>query len=87
MTPPIELPEISIIVGLMVVAMSGLMYIIRAEIRRNGDTLRKEMAPNHGTSMRDAIDRLEAGQTRMEDHLTRIDEKHDEHISWHMGKD
>ena len=44
-----------------------------AETKANGE----QLMPNHGTSMRDAIDRIEA-------HVLRTESKLDHHISWHM---
>jgi hypothetical protein len=89
-----EIPEASEIgwtVAILVPCMGALLYIIRAEIRKNGvgiDTMNAEMQNNHGTSLRDAIDRLEQGQQRNEEHLLRIESKHDQHIIWHAtGRD
>lgn len=48
--------------------LSALMFIIDARIRR----ILYELKPNHGSSMRDAIDRIER---RLDDHITRHSEQ------------
>jgi hypothetical protein len=64
----IEPSAIAIFTAIMVPVLGGLLYIIRAEIRKNTattDATHEQMIPNHGTSLRDAVDRIEHG--RLED--------------------
>lgn len=56
---PGDLVAVLTVVG---IALSALLWLVRAEIRRNGYDIRangEQLAPNHGTSLRDAVDRLE----------------------------
>jgi|GEM_PF-2118117 len=62
------------ICGTLLVAISalagGLLYVIRAEVRKGNVTTEQahaEMIPNHGTSMRDAVDRIERRQGEYRD--------------------
>jgi len=62
-----------IIVSLAAPLLAGMLYIIRAEIRKSRDLLavntqattavHEQTIPDHGTSMRDAIDRIERRQS------------------------
>lgn len=64
------LVSISVIVG----------YLIRAEVRRTGEATKvakEQLLPNHGTSLRDAVDRIEA-------HVLRTEAKLDRHIEHHL---
>jgi hypothetical protein len=94
----IEPSIIAIITAIMVPVLAGLLYIIRAEIRKNTtvtDATHAQTVPNHGTSLRDAVDRIERG--RHEDRqmfLSRIDDVHSDvkatradlanHIDFHL---
>ena len=56
-----------------VIVLGGLLYLIRAEIARNTTATKAnsdQMQPNHGASMRDAVDRIE--RTQREDRATYI---------------
>ena len=85
-----------------IVLSSGLLlYIIRAEIRRNTkttDATHEQMIPNHGTSLRDAIDRIERRQQEDRDaYHSLISDVHADvkatradlatHINWHLSKE
>lgn len=57
-------------VAVILAATGGGMYVIRSEVRKGTDTAtaaHEEMIPNHGSSLRDAIDRIES---RMQDDRT-----------------
>jgi len=52
-------------VTVILAAVAGCMYVIRAEVRKGNSVAEAshvEMIPNHGSSMRDAIDRIESRQ-------------------------
>jgi hypothetical protein len=58
-------------VTVILAAVAGCMYVIRAEVRKgNTDSAAAhvELIPNHGSSLRDAVDRIEARQ--IEDRAT-----------------
>lgn len=95
-------PSVAAAVTAVLVPMLGaLMYVIRAEIRRNTkvtDSTALQMIPNHGTSMRDAIDRIEKRQQEdRETYQGLISDVHADvkatrsdlsnHIDWHMNKE
>jgi len=63
-TPP-ELLTILTIIG---VTMAALFFIIDSRVRKTLEELR----PNHGSSLRDAVDRIET--------------KIDSHIEWHLDR-
>ena len=61
----IEPSAIAVLTAIMVPVVGALLYVIRAEIRKNTkttDATHEQMVPNHGTSMRDAVDRIEKRQ-------------------------
>lgn len=54
------------------------------KIRQDITDIKKELHPNGGSSMRDAINRLEDTQTEIKIDLKDVREKIDDHISWHL---
>jgi uncharacterized membrane protein len=83
----IEPSAIAIITAVMVPVLAGLLYIIRAEIRRNTkttDDTHAQVIPNHGTSLRDAIDRMERqlAEVHIDVRQTRSDLAN--HIDFHL---
>lgn len=54
------------------------------KIRQDITDIKKELHPNGGTSMRDAINRLEDTQIEIKTDLKDVREKIDDHISWHL---
>lgn len=46
--------------------------------------IKKELHPNGGSSLRDAVNRLEKTQSEIKDDLHDLREKIDDHISWHL---
>lgn len=85
----IEPSAIAIVTAVMVPVLAGLLYIIRAEIRRNTkttDDTHAQVIPNHGhgTSLRDAIDRMERqlSEVHLDVRQTRSDLAN--HIDFHL---
>ena len=84
----IEPSAIAILTGIMVPLVGALLYIIRAEIRKNSavtDATHEQMIPNHGTSLRDAVDRIEHG--RLEDRALYQQLIHDVHTDVRYVRD
>ena len=54
------------------------------KIRQDITDIKKELHPNGGSSMRDAINRLEDTQTEIKIDLKEVREKIDDHIQWHL---
>lgn len=74
MPPWIDTPqEILTILTISGVVMAVLFFIIDARV---GKVVR-EFRPNGGSSLRDAIDRIEHKQDR-------IEQKIDDHVTWHL---
>lgn len=68
-----------------IIAAAGLFnkYFF-AKMRQDITDIKKELHPNGGTSMRDAINRLEDTQTEIKTDLKDVREKIDGHIQWHL---
>lgn len=64
-----DLADVPVIIAIMTAVIGVLTYVIKREV----DSVKHEMFPNSGKSMRDAIDRIE--------------KKLDDHFVWHMDKD
>lgn len=74
MPPWIDTPaEIVTILTIAGVAIGVLFFIIDARVSK----VNREFKPNGGSSMRDAIDRIERKQDR-------IESKIDDHVTWHL---
>lgn len=54
------------------VLFAALLWLIKAQILQM-----RELKPNHGSSMRDAVDRIERN-------IERIESKIDGHVKWHL---
>jgi len=50
------------------------------------EKINKELHPNHGTSLRDAINRIEETQSELKDNIKEVREKIDDHIVWHLDQ-
>lgn len=73
---------LTIIITVISLVIASGMYVIRAEVRKGNTAVNRngaELVPNHGSSMRDAIDRIERRQAEdRELFLDRIDDVHDD---------
>jgi hypothetical protein len=68
--------EIATIMAIGASIVGVLFWIVRAKVNE----VLYETRPNSGTSMRDAVDRIET-------HMLRVEEKIDGHITWHLDKE
>lgn len=66
-------PEVLTLLSILAVVLSGLTWLIRAQIRQM-----REMKPNHGSSMRDAIDRIERRQENIQTDIRELRMQHNE---------
>jgi len=64
--------EILTVLSITTMVFAGLMWLIKAQIAQM-----KELKPNGGSSMRDAINRIEERQINIQDKLHR-------HLEWHL---
>jgi hypothetical protein len=49
--------------------------------------IKHELTPNSGTSLRDAVDRIETSVSSITEELTRLDKKIERHMGYHEGAD
>jgi hypothetical protein len=68
-----DLADVPVIILLLSTFFGALMWVIKREV----SDVKHEMFPNSGKSMRDVVDRMEERQIR-------IEEKLDDHITWHI---
>lgn len=67
--------EILTVLSITAMVLAALMWLIKAV-----QAIEHETKPNSGTSMRDAIDRIERTVDKLNDKL-------DGHIDWHMDRE
>jgi hypothetical protein len=65
--------ELLTIITIGSIAMAVLFFVIDARVSK----MTREFKPNGGSSLRDAIDRIERKQDR-------IEAKIDDHVQWHL---
>lgn len=68
-------PEVLTALSITVIIVGALMWLIKAT-----QAIQHETKPNSGTSMRDAVDRIER-------QVERLNSKLDSHIDWHLNKE
>lgn len=67
--------EILTVLSIAAIVVAALMWLIKAV-----QAIQHETKPNSGSSMRDAIDRIERTVDKLNDKL-------DGHIDWHMDRE
>ena len=78
------------IVTAILVVSGGLVALHRlltGAINRRLDGIDSQLHRNGGSSLRDAIDRIEERQTDIQLHVRRTADRLDEHITWHLEKE
>lgn len=65
--------EVATILAIGATGIGILFWIVKAKVNE----VLYETRPNSGTSMRDAVDRIEQ-------HIVRIERKIDGHVQWHL---
>ena len=61
----------------------GKKYLL-GELRADLDDVRKELKPNGGASVRDAIDRIAEKQGEIQTDVRELKQRLDDHIAWHL---
>ncbi len=61
----------------------GKKYLL-GELRADLDDVRKELKPNGGASVRDAIDRIAEKQSQIQHDVRELRQRLDDHIAWHL---
>ena len=68
----------------------GLMALYRlltASLNKRLDDIGGQLRRNGGTSLRDAVDRIEEKQTEIQTDVRELRTRVDDHIQWHLDKD
>lgn len=88
-TPQID--DTIILVGQIsaaIIAISGAVAIIHRvffkKICTQLEKINQELHPNGGSSLRDAVNRIEKSQEEIKEDARDIREKIDDHIQWHL---
>lgn len=68
------------IVGVIVLLKRWLLGDLRADL----EDVRGQLKRNGGTSLRDAVDRIEERQGAIADNVRRVTERLDDHIAFHL---
>ena len=79
----------SIIIAVTAIA-GGLMALYRlltASLNKRLDDIGGQLRRNGGTSLRDAVDRIEEKQTEIQTDVRDLRIRVDDHIQWHLSKD
>jgi len=75
-------------VSAAIIAISGALFVIRKtffqRITDEFNKINSELRPNGGSSLRDAINRIEENQNEIKEDAKNIRNKIDDHISWHL---
>ena len=68
----------------------GLMALYRLltlSLNKRLDDIGGQLRRNGGTSLRDAVDRIEEKQTEIQTDVRELRTRVDDHIQWHLDKD
>jgi hypothetical protein len=68
------------VIGVMVVAKNWLL----SDLRKDLEEMKSQLRRNGGTSLRDAVDRIEERQALIADDVRRVTERLDNHIAFHL---
>ena len=76
----------AIVVAITAIAggLAALYRLLTASLSRRLDTISRELHNNGGTSLRDAVDRIEERQKVVMTDVRDVRERVDDHITWHL---
>lgn len=83
------LTSITAIVGGAMLLHRWMLHNIRRDIQDVSAAVadvRKEVHPNHGSSLRDSVDFIRERQAEMMDEVRGVRAKVDDHIEWHLER-
>lgn len=69
--------------AIVAVMMLGKRWLL-GDIRSDLDDVRAQLHRNSGSSLRDAVDRIEERQALIAASVTRVTERLDDHIAFHL---
>jgi hypothetical protein len=88
-TPQVD--DVLVLLGGMAGAVLAIVAVIvllkrwlLADLRSDLDDVRGQLRRNGGTSLRDAVDRIEQRQTDIASEVRRATERIDDHITYHL---
>lgn len=91
-TPQVD--DLLIWLGGVAVALTAIVgalalgkRLLLGQVHKDLDDVRKELKPNGGASVRDAIDRIAEKQTEIQRDVREVRQRLDDHITWHLEKD
>ena len=64
--------------------LAALYRLLTSSLSKRLDDIGSQLRRNGGTSLRDAIDRIEEKQAQIQVDLRDVRSKIDDHISWHL---
>ena len=64
--------------------LAALYRLLTASLSRRLDAISRELHNNGGTSLRDAVDRIEERQKVVMTDVRDVRERVDDHITWHL---
>ena len=76
--------------AVILAVLGGGMYVIRAEVLKGNevtDQAHAEMIPNHGSSLRDAVDRMESRLHDVHTDVREIRKNQQDHLDWHLKRE
>lgn len=88
-TPQID--DVLVMLGGMAAAVLAIVAVVvllkkwlLGDLRADLDDVRGQLKRNGGTSLRDAVDRIEQRQTDIATDVRRVTERLDDHIAFHL---
>ena len=80
----IWLGGVAVALTAIVAALALGKRLLLGQVHKDLDDVRKELKPNGGASVRDAIDRIAEKQTEIQRDVREVRQRLDDHISWHL---
>ena len=91
-TPQVD--DLLIWLGGVAVALTAIVgalalgkRLLLGQVHKDLDDVRKELKPNGGASVRDAIDRIAEKQGEIQRDVREVRQRLDDHITWHLERD
>lgn len=83
----IWLGGVAVALTAIVAALALGKRLLLGQVHKDLDDVRKELKPNGGASVRDAIDRIAEKQTEIQRDVREVRQRLDDHIIWHLERD
>lgn len=80
----IWLGGVAVALTAIVAALALGKRLLLGQVHKDLDDVRKELKPNGGASVRDAIDRIAEKQGEIQRDVREVRQRLDDHISWHL---